>query len=93
MSKRIKTTDADIRLNTTTIEVVEINGIRFQHDEQLPYVNVYACDDCGEDLDFLEEIEETEDNPIVDFEDLERVALNWYFNNVEIVKETNKEVM
>lgn len=91
MEKRVKTTDADIRINTTTIEVVKISGIRFEHDEELPCVQVYADDDSSDTLDFLDEIEETEDDPIVGFEDLKRVALNWYFNNVEIVKEINKE--
>lgn len=91
MNKRIRTTDVDMRINTTTIEVVDINGIRFEHDEQLPCVQVYMeiCD--GEERELLEEIEETETEPIVGFEDLYRVALNWYFNNVEIVKEINKK--
>lgn len=91
MDKRIKTTDADMRVSTTTIEVVDINGVRFEHDEQLPCVQVYMTNCDGEERELLEEIEETETEPIVGFEDLHRVALNWYFNNVEIVKEINKE--
>ncbi|HBL06455.1 MAG TPA: hypothetical protein DDZ33_05890 [Clostridium sp.] len=90
MSKMIKTTDADMRINTTTIEVVEINGIRFEHDEQLCEIQVYATNsDCTE-KDLVDTIEEDLENPVIGFEDLKRVVLNWYFNNVEIVKEINK---
>ncbi len=90
MSKMIKTTDADMRINTTTIEVVEINGIRFEHDEQLFEIQVYATNsDCTE-KDLVDTIEEDLENPVIGFEDLKRVVLNWYFNNVEIVKEINK---
>jgi len=86
----IKTTDADMRINTTTIEVVEINGIRFEHDEQLCEIQVYATNsDCTE-KDLVDTIEEDLENPVIGFEDLKRVVLNWYFNNVEIVKEINK---
>lgn len=92
MSKRVKTTDADIRVNTTTIEVIDINGIRFEHDEQLPCVQVYMTSCDGEELELLDEIEVTETEPIINFDDLKRVSLNWYFNNVEIVKEVKEEM-
>lgn len=93
MDKRIKTTDADIRINTTTIEVVDINGIRFEHDEQLCEMQVFATNSDYTEKELIDTIEEDLENPVIGFENLKRVALNWYFNNVEIVKEINKEEM
>lgn len=85
MSKRIKTNDSDVRISTTTIEVVTINGVSFEHDEELPLVSIYMIGD--EDKEFLIELEAPD---IIDLEDLRRFALNWYFNNVEIVKVTRE---
>jgi len=75
-----------MEVNTTTIEVVEINGVRFEHDEQLVEIEVYSKEGTLVDV-----IEEELQSPVIDFEDLKREALNWYFNNVEIVKEISKD--
>jgi hypothetical protein len=82
MSKKIKTNDTDVVICTTTIEVVSINGISFEHDEELPCVSIYIVGDG--DKEFYEEVES---QGIVGLEDLKRFALNWYFDNVEIVRE------
>ena len=87
MSKRIKTNNNDIGISTTTIEVVTINEISFEHDEELPCVSIYIIGD--EDKEFFEEVETPD---VIDLEDLKRFALNWYFNNVEIVKVTSQEM-
>lgn len=87
MSKKIKTNDTDVVICTTTIEVVSINGISFEHDEELPCVSIYIVGD--EDKEFFEEVETPD---VIDLEDLKRFALNWYFNNVEIVKVISQEM-
>ena len=86
MSKRIKTNNSDIDISTTTIEVITINGFSFEHDEQLPRVGIYIISDSGKEL-----YEEIEVDDVIDFEDLKRFAMNWYFNNVEIVKVVKKK--
>lgn len=85
MNKKIKTTDADMRVTTTTIEVVNINGIRFEHDEELISVQVYCEEQDGAERTLIDEFEP--ENSVINLEDLKVVALNWYFSNVEIVKE------
>ncbi len=45
MSKMIKTTDADIKVETTTTLVVEIGELCFEVDERFPWINVYRIVD------------------------------------------------
>lgn len=81
MSKKIKTTDTNIDINTTNIEVVEISGISFEKDERYPWIDIYQIG--NEAKEFIEQIDDEE---IIGYEDLKIFALNWFFNNVEVVK-------
>ena len=84
MSKIIKTTNADITVNTSTTLVVEIGELCFEVDERFPWINVYKISDFVK-KEFITEIDE-DDMPIfVEHEELKRYCLNWYFNNVEII--------
>lgn len=73
-----------MNFNTGTILYVTIDNFRFSADEELFNLKV-EIENKGvfeliEDIDLTEEI-------IVDHEDLKRVALNWIFKNVEVVKQ------
>lgn len=81
MTKKIKTTDTNIDINTTNIEVIEISGISFEKDERYPWIDIYQIG--NEAKEFIEQIDDEE---IIGYEDLKIFALNWFFNNVEIVK-------
>ena len=88
MTKMIKTTDAEVKIDTSSILVVEIGSLSFEVDGRFPWINVYAIG--GEHKEFVTEIDE-DDMPIfVEHDELKRFCLNWYFNNVEIV-ESSKE--
>lgn len=89
MSKMIKTTNTDIRIDTSSIMVIEIGDFSFEVDERFPWIDVYLTG--GEHKEFIAEIDE-EDMPIfIDseegYKDLKRYCLNWFFNNVEVVKD------
>lgn len=88
MSKMIKTTDTNITADTTTILVVEIGMLNFELDERFPWVTVYSLG--GESKEFIEEINDGDTAAIVGHEELKRFALNWYFNNVEIVEKLER---
>lgn len=92
MNKKIKTTDTDVRVATSTIDVVEIGGLSFEHDERYPWVDVYHIG--NENKEFVEQIDGADMPTIVDIEDLKILSSNWYSNNVEVVKniETAPEV-
>ena len=84
MSKMIKTTNTNIEVNTSSIMVVEIADFSFEVDERYPWINIYQLG--GDCKVFVTEIDE-DDMPIFsDCETLKVFALNWYFNNVEIVR-------
>lgn len=85
MEKKIKTNYMELDLTTTTIEVVNINGFRFEHDEDLVGVQVYSETQDDAERVLIDEFEP--ETTVVDIDDLKVVALNWYFNNVEIVKD------
>lgn len=86
MSKMIKTTDTDIKVDTSTILVIEIGILSFEVDSRFPWINVYLIG--GESKEFVTEIDE-DDMPIfVEHEELKRFCLNWYFNNVEIIEKS-----
>ena len=83
MNKKIKTNNFEMNFNTGTIFYVIIDNFRFSADEELFNLKV-EIENKGvfeliEDIDLIEEI-------IADHEDLKRVALNWIFKNVEVVK-------
>lgn len=89
MSKMIKTTNTDIRVDTSSIMVVEIGDFSFEVDERYPWIDVYLTG--GEHKEFITQIDE-DDTPLFSdseagYENLKRYCLNWFFNNVEIVKD------
>ena len=92
MNKKIKTTDTDVRITTSTIDVVEIGSLSFEHDERYPWVDVYHIG--NENKEFVEQIDGADMPTIVDIEDLKILSSNWYSNNVEVVGsiETAQEV-
>jgi hypothetical protein len=86
MEKKIKTTNTDIEIRCTNFLAVDINSFRFMLDEEMPlWIPILHCTD-GEKWEQIGEIDEDFVTEIHSVEDLKRVALNWYFNNVEIVE-------
>ncbi|MDU4599284.1 MAG: BC1881 family protein [Clostridium sporogenes] len=85
MNKKIKTTDLNLNVSTGTILYVDIDIFRFLYDQEISCITVQFLD--GENYEFFEEVELPEGKVIVNHDDLRKFALNWIFNNVEIVKE------
>ncbi|NEZ74293.1 BC1881 family protein [Clostridium botulinum] len=85
MGKKIKTTDLNLNVSTGTILYVDIDIFRFLYDQEIFCITVQFLD--GENYEFFEEVELPEGKVIVNHDDLRKFALNWIFNNVEIVKE------
>lgn len=85
MLNKIKTTDADLGIDTGTIFYVTIGAFRFLADEELFSLRVEM--DINGEFEFLEEVDLDENEIIVEHNALKRVALNWMFKNVEIVQE------
>jgi len=85
MSKLIKTTETDMKVNTLTILVVEIGLFSFEVDGRYPWIDAYMVG--GESKILITQIDE-EDMPVFsEHEELKIFALNWYFKNVEIAKQ------
>lgn len=82
--KLVKTTETDMRIKQEDVLRVTINSLQFEVADEYPFVQVY---DLGnEDKMLVDEIDH-DDTPIVsDLDTLRVVALNWYFNNVEVVE-------
>lgn len=66
-------------LNTSTIHVVDIDNIEFHQDERLAYINVYIKNDSDDTLNYLDSIT---GEVVIDLEDLKRIALKWYTDNI-----------
>ena len=90
MSKMIKTTDTEVKVDTSTTLVVEIGELCFEVDERFPWINVYKIADFVK-KEFITEIDEDDMPVFVEYEELQRYCLNWYFNNVEIIASENLE--
>ncbi|HDK7218090.1 TPA: ubiquitin [Clostridium botulinum] len=84
MNKKIKTTDLNLNVSTGTMLYIDIDIFRFLYDQEIFCITVQFLD--GEDYKFLEEINLEKDKSILNHNDLKRIALNWIFENVEIVK-------
>lgn len=90
MNKKIKTTDLNLNVSTGTILYVDIDIFRFLYDKETFCITVQFLDE--EDYKFLEEINLEKDKSNLDHNDLKRIALNWITNNVEVVRNLEKEV-
>ncbi|BDS17345.1 hypothetical protein [Clostridium perfringens] len=82
MTGKFITTNTNLEVRTTNIQVVEIGDLSFEMDERFPWVDIYLIGDEGR-AEFLERIDEEE--VLVGLEELRVFSLNWYFKNVEIV--------
>lgn len=82
MEGKFITTNTDLEVRTTNIQVVEIGDLAFEQDERYPWVDIYLIGNEGR-AEFLEQIDK-EEMP-VGLEELRVFALNWYFKNVEVV--------
>jgi len=82
----VKVTEINLRQITGSTIYIDIDIFRFVKDIGLFNV-VVQMDNQGE-FEYLDEIAVTDSNGIVkDHNDLVRIALNWIFKNVEVVKE------
>lgn len=77
----------NIEVSIPVINFTEISDLYFEIYEGFPWINVYKIKDTRKE--FLLEIDEDEVCRIVTNEDLKVYALNWFFNNVEIVADNN----
>ena len=85
MNKKIKMTSLEMNVNTGTTLYVTIDDLRFSADEEQFNLRV-EIENKGE-YELIEDIGLSENEIIVDHNNLKRVALNWIFKNVDIVKE------
>ena len=81
----LKMTHFDLAINTGSIIYVTVDVLKFSFDQDTTYATVEL--ETNGEYEFLEEIKLKEFEVIVDHDDLQRVALNWIFKNVEIVEE------
>ena len=90
MSKMIKTSNTNIKIELSTINVVKIGDFQFEIEEGYPWVDVYLTG--GECKDFVTQIDETDGKPIptgIEDEEFKIFCLNWFFDNVEVASETD----
>lgn len=78
--KKIRTTNFNV--NVAIGIYIDIDDYRFLLNEDYPFVRVELVTD-GETNDFIDEFECN----CINHEDLKVAAINWIFENVEIVKE------
>lgn len=84
--KFIKTTNMNMDIRCSKHLIVDINELRFIFDEEIPHwVTILNCIN-GEDFESIDEIDNDSVLKIHTIEDLKKVALNWYFDNVEVVE-------
>lgn len=77
--KKVRTTSFNV--NVAMGIYIDIDDYRFLVDEDYPFVRVELVTD-GETNEFLDEFECN----CINHEDLKVAAINWIFNNVEIVE-------
>lgn len=84
--KKIQTTESELKVTVTKHLVVDINSFRFVLDEELPHwISIQRC--TGNEIyEVIDEIDEDYVVKIHTLDDLKRVAVNWYFDNVEVVE-------
>ena len=77
--KKLKLSDFDFNTNYGVAMYFEIDTLKFVKDENFPWVEVFILD--GEQYMLIDEIDTS---PITTIEDLNKIAVKWLFNNIEI---------
>lgn len=88
--KKIRVTEIDLDIDINEALILRVGSFRFIYEKVDPFVSVE--DDCTGGNEWLEDI-------LLDYphqktltkKDLERIALNWIFKNVEIVSDEEME--
>jgi len=89
MIKKIKTTDLDLTVRTSTAIIIQVGLIKFVKDEEYPWIDIFVTG--GETDEFIEQEDTENASRVIDLEDLKIFAVNWVFENVEVVKEIKEE--
>ena len=82
----------NLKIDTTSTMVVEIENFTFEVDARFPWINVYKrIDDAWENRQYITEINE-DDTPIFveseeGYRQLIEYCTNWFLKNYKITKE------
>lgn len=88
MNKQIKTTPVgNFGVKEYKANIIELGGIKFIKEDVTPWIDVFLGDNSDHGYAFMDQIDTQEAKSIITLEELKIFAMNWYFNNVEIVSE------
>nr|WP_312985949.1 hypothetical protein [Clostridioides sp.] len=83
---RILSKDLNTTIDTHNEMVVRIDDVIFVCSDEFNSVDILlGTRDVG--TDYIDSVDNETTSKIVDLEDLKTFAINWFFENVEIVKE------
>ena len=83
---RMKTKDLNMNIDTHNEMVVTIDDVIFICSEECNSVDI-MLGKRDQGADHIDTIDNEVTSRIVDLEDLKTFAVNWFFENVEVVKE------
>ena len=86
---RMKTKDLNMNIDTHNEMVVAIDDVIFICSEECNSVDI-MLGERDQGADHIDTIDNEATSRIVDLEDLKTFAVNWFFENVEVVKEFPK---
>ena len=87
---RMKTKDLNMNIDTHNEMVVRIDDVIFICSEELNSVDI-LLGERDQGTDYIDSIDNEITSRIVDLEDLKTFAVNWFFKNVEVVKELDSK--
>lgn len=83
---RILSKDLNMTIDTHNEMVVRIDDVIFIHNEEFTEVDI-MLGERDQGADHIDTVDNEITSKIVDLEDLKTFAVNWFFENVEVVKE------
>jgi hypothetical protein len=83
---RMKTKDLNMNIDTHNEMVVTIGDVIFICSEELNSVDI-ILGERDQGADHIDTIDNEATSRIIDLEDLKTFSVNWFFENVEVVKE------
>jgi hypothetical protein len=83
---RILSKDLDMTIDTHNEMVVRIDDVIFICSEEFTEVDI-LLGERDQGADHIDTVDNEITSKIVDLEDLKTFAINWFFENVEVVKE------
>lgn len=92
MDYKIKTLAGNINVEKEVSLIATVGDIRVEKEMSTPWINIFLNDNSDIGYSFVDQVELKGKDDIKNQDELVAFAMNWYFENVEVVTQKQNEI-